>query len=597
MFRLKIKKIFFKLLFTVMLVYAGSNAYAQIISVEQSVSSDRVEIREFVNFQVVVSGRFSELENPTIPLMSDFVVFFAGREHTTTPAGVDTITFSYTLAPRTHGNFQVNEFTINYQGQAYQTQAFDIEVVRPGEADRVASSLQRSDGGRAFVRARVDSTAVFVNQRITYNVRFYTNMELATNPMFTPPMFVGFWNNASTPTTGYTLIDGINYLYIDVRARLYPVRTGELNIESAELSISALDIAPSTGNIDATAFFQALMGGARENHILYSNTVRVTVFPLPEHGRPENFSGAVGRFSARSFVDRRRVVVNEPFTLTVAIAGDGNIHGISDPVVNLNENEFLIFEPTRNVSSTANPNIFTKVFRYRVVPRTYGRLSIPSIEFSYFDLDRLDYVTLTTAPIEIEVGRGTHVARVLEFEGTQREVGIGIRSAKIIRSISGFQPRNILDSAWFSVIVIINLLFVMYALGYRLYVYQIELDSRTYRRRRAYRSYKKYLKLAGKYLQKEDVSSFYFAINEACFEFIKFVTDKDAKALLRDKIYALLKQHSVSEETIQKLDYFFVNSDYSRYSSALSDSHALKQTMEDFNIITNVIIKDMEKII
>ena len=55
------------------------------------------------------------------------------------------------------------------------------------------------------------------------------------------------------------------------------------------------------------------------------------MIPLPEQGRPLDFSGAVGTFHASARADRTDVDVGDSIKLSVEWTGDGNLEFFAPP--------------------------------------------------------------------------------------------------------------------------------------------------------------------------------------------------------------------------------------------------------------------------
>ena len=61
--------------------------------------------------------------------------------------------------------------------------------------------------------------------------------------------------------------------------------------------------------------------GPRKDVKVETNGISVEVKPLPEAGRPANFSGAVGQFAIRSEADPVQARGGDPVTLRVEVRG------------------------------------------------------------------------------------------------------------------------------------------------------------------------------------------------------------------------------------------------------------------------------------
>ncbi|MCP2848858.1 hypothetical protein, partial [Salmonella enterica] len=56
-----------------------------------------------------------------------------------------------------------------------------------------------------------------------------------------------------------------------------------------------------------------------------SKPVNVEVRELPEDGKPEGFSGAVGNFSYKAELSKDQVKANDAVTIKLTVTGKGNI--------------------------------------------------------------------------------------------------------------------------------------------------------------------------------------------------------------------------------------------------------------------------------
>ena len=64
--------------------------------------------------------------------------------------------------------------------------------------------------------------------------------------------------------------------------------------------------------------------------LIASNPVTVEVLPLPETGRPPDFSGFVGNVDVTARLDKTTAEVNEVLTFTLRVEGDGNIRTLPE---------------------------------------------------------------------------------------------------------------------------------------------------------------------------------------------------------------------------------------------------------------------------
>ena len=123
----------------------------------------------------------------------------------------------------------------------------------------------------------------------------------------------------------------------------------------------------------------------------------LTILPLPEAGRPQDFAGAVGRFGLQVTPDTTDVAVGDLVTLAMIVAGTGNFDRVTAPLVELDAN-FKAYppEPMPGADSAGR-----KAFRQIVIPINSNAVSIAGAQFSYFDSSAESYRTLQSPPIAL----------------------------------------------------------------------------------------------------------------------------------------------------------------------------------------------------
>ena len=118
--------------------------------------------------------------------------------------------------------------------------------------------------------------------------------------------------------------------------------------------------------------------------------VRMTVRPfefsalaLPEAGRPENFSGAIGTFTLTVESTPREVRVNDLVTRTIRLKGaENNVFGTGMPELPDLGKNFRIYEP-RELSRVENPP--EVVLSQVVIPLNTNAVEIVAPVFTFFD--------------------------------------------------------------------------------------------------------------------------------------------------------------------------------------------------------------------
>ena len=171
------------------------------------------------------------------------------------------------------------------------------------------------------------------------------------------------------------------YRYVVLRRTLlYPQKIGKLKIEPLTLDISVQ--VPS----NRRDFFGNLISSS-VNKTVSSGSSIIDVKSLPIDNKPKDFSGAVGSFSFEIKSDKKELLTDEAFQLSLIVSGDGNFNLFEDPKISL-PNSLEVYEPEKisNISVRARGikgNINNK---YTVVPINPGKYTIPETKFSFFNL-------------------------------------------------------------------------------------------------------------------------------------------------------------------------------------------------------------------
>ena len=139
-------------------------------------------------------------------------------------------------------------------------------------------------------------------------------------------------------------------------------------------------------------------------------SVTVRVSPPPEDGRPQWFSGGVGRsMSAKASLDTLECKVGDPLTLTLDITGDVNADGLRPPSISAQAGvtDSFRFYDDHVESETIEGG---KRFRYRLRPLKTGTLELPPILTAFYDSSKGEYATVATDPIPLRVDATTQIA-------------------------------------------------------------------------------------------------------------------------------------------------------------------------------------------
>ena len=139
---------------------------------------------------------------------------------------------------------------------------------------------------------------------------------------------------------------------------------------------------------------------------------QLVVRPLPQSGRPDNFVNAVGGgFSIDVQASRTVVSIGDPIELTVSVRGNGELEGLSLPPL-LGEGALpsaLFSIPEAAAVGSVDRATRTKTFTVTARILSAEVREIPPIDFTYFDPNRGEYVTVSSQPVALSVAGGNVV--------------------------------------------------------------------------------------------------------------------------------------------------------------------------------------------
>ena len=165
---------------------------------------------------------------------------------------------------------------------------------------------------------------------------------------------------------------------------LFPQQSGQLEIPSITFEGTVAQRVQSYDPFDA--FFNGGSSYVNVQREIRTPKLTVDVSPLPS-GRPASYYGGVGSFNMTSTISTTELKENEAVTLKLVISGTGNMKLIKTPEVKFPA-DFEVYDPKVDNKFTLKTGGLSgnKVIEYLAIPRHGGEYTIPSVEFSYFDV-------------------------------------------------------------------------------------------------------------------------------------------------------------------------------------------------------------------
>lgn len=307
-----------------------------------------------------------------------------------------------------------------------------------------------------FIYADIDKKQVYEGEQITATWYIYTRGNLDSLDRAKFPDLKGFWKEIieEVPSLQFTeeMVNGVMYRKALLAAHaLFPIKPGKTVID--EFKIKAKVRLPTQFG-----------WGSQQEYTKSSKRIEVNVLPLPQENKPLSFSGAVGQFQIQTQVDGTSFPAGQPISLRVRLEGQGNAKVIELPNIQWPEN--LEVYDTKSESKFFKDGLSFKEFEILVIAKAPGEVSIPQINFSYFDPSTKQYVTKSTETFKINITEAIKGSTLAPLKASDKAVAEQAEAEKI------FLPITELSSAWVSwgavklpVLIAVSLLAIFTVLG------------------------------------------------------------------------------------------------------------------------------------
>lgn len=542
-----------------------------------------VELGKLLTLTVEIAEDSDNADKFELPKLPDFIVL-PQKNYNRDGKNI----YTYQITPKNTGFFLIPAINVLNKGKQISSEPINIKVVKYLQTKKQYSADKSNEN--IFVEAYTDINSVYVNQQIYYTLKFSTKFDLASNPTYFLPMFKDFWKSESNVKSGYRLIEGENFFVFEVITKLYPMRDGNLTIDPSNVKVEYLQYNGGENNE-----FNKILNAQKIKYSLNSNPVTIKVFPLPEIGKPENFTGAVGKYSIAASVDKSYVAINEPINLTVEIEGNGNINAISEPDIKLPTD---MKKYATSVYTENRGFKHSKRFKSVIIPLIAGEKIIPEVSFSYFDPDSKEYVYIKTQSIKVNISSGVYDKNTAEKNQSNdanvsdssqnKDIGQIKTNINLSRYYSGLYKNKILI---FSLIPFI--LFLIYSGVYRIVFLYINRDPEKLRRISVHKKTLKYLHEAHKFMREQNQEKFYFNVNMALRTFLQSHMNYDYVIMTKDEIKAHLLKINIPAETIDNISKILKDCELFQFSSVKTTENQIENTYKEIKRI----IEELGKIL
>ena len=403
-----------------------SLTYLGQFNIEAFVNQNKITLDEYIKYTIKSNERI-RLTNLNF---ENFVIrqgpFTSSSSQTTIINGkfeqVKEFSYSYILSPKKEGDITIESIQVNYENNTYQTKPITISVGKgktnkPDQGNQNTTTKPPENNTKFFAKISSPKRKLYVGENILLEYKIYASTYHIRNLEITDyelPMSNDVWTELIEPKNNQwkekvEVINGIQYRVFTLKKEIVsPQKPGDIEILPFEVK--------TVVNRD---FFNR-----GKQKILKSNSLKLKVKALPPNP-PILFTGQIGRnYKLNVDVKKTFLKVDDPLDIHIEISGNGNLKQLDMPKLSLPQDLEKYPEETKSNIKVNEKGIYGKKKLHQlVIPRFHGEYKIPSISFSYFDLNSGKYKTLIHPEtiITVEKTDKSSASNTINFEKTQQD--------------------------------------------------------------------------------------------------------------------------------------------------------------------------------
>ena len=492
--------------------------------------------------------------------------------------------FSYFLEPRSRGKFTIGQATIEIDGQTYKTTPVAVEVTAAVDKPKDGNDSDLAVSDNLHLVAEISKTNPYLNEAITVVYKLYVSPRISVSNWqeLDSPKYSDFWSQAidmkqlKIENGEY---NGEPYRYVVLRKTvLYPQKTGKLNIEPLTLSIS-VDVPTNRRDIFGGRLFSTV------KKTVAAGNKTINVKPLPQVGKPDDFNGAVGSFDFTVKTNKSELDATESLEAKVIVSGNGNLKLFDLPALSV-PSGIEQYEPEHNETVRTNLTGMAGSISdsYTLVPQTKGKFPIPSISFSYFDLETESYKTINSEEIIIDVKNGPDGNMSVSNNGSESvtnkqavtQIGNQFRFLKLNADLQPKNKERFFGSTTYWLALTAPLLAIPLFLFFGKKQEERKNDVTGNRIRKADKLARKYLSEAKRNLGNQ--KDFYESMERALHNYLKAKLNIQTSDMSKDRISRLLKERGAEQTITIEFIGLLESCEFARYTP--SSTSAMEQDYE-----------------
>jgi len=361
---------------------------------------DRPEatLLDSITMVVSVSGTRKSDTQPTIKGLEAFNVRTGGTSsrieiiNGKVNAGVD---YTYALQPKKTGTFTIGPAEVKVKGKTIKSNTATLTIVKSIQSPDV-------DRGPLFLSAALSPKQIFVEEQAIYTLKLFRQTRVGDISLGLPEAEHLTLKQLGKPVEYQSVYNGQSYQVLEVRYALISSREGIYGIRPSRMSMTVFQSRrKSSRSLFDDPFFSFSSG---RPVTIASEPLELNVLPLPQKGRPTDFSRLVGNYKIKSHLEPSKIRAGESATMTVLLSGRGNIKRIPDlKLPELEKIKVYADQPVLMEETDSKGLAGSKTMKWALVPEKEGEYQIPSLSISFFDTTGKQYRVIKSPVLSLSV--------------------------------------------------------------------------------------------------------------------------------------------------------------------------------------------------
>ena len=424
-------------------------------TVETEVSTKQVTLNEsFVYAVIVVAENSKNAPKVTGPDFPENLPFSILRKDPPRPSHKSqatiingqvssinqyTITLLYQLKPKSEGQLQIPALEVKVNGKSYHTKPVTITVSKENTAVGNSAQLKAAFSSEKAMLGDVVTLTydIFLPRQLNARIQGFQWPEEYLDKHFT---LKDIHENPQD-----RIINGIPYATNHIELQLIPKHTGTITLPPAVMSFVVPDRQQRTlprgfpgGFIDEDLFDSFGMFASYRPLDISCEETTLEILPLPEEGKPADFTGIVGKLRVKASLSTSEATVGEPLLLDLALSGAPNL--VEAKLPDLTKNPELARHFKVSGDDPALEKDGQVVFQRTLRATHPGDLAVPALHFSYYDPEAREYREATTKPISIKVASAKQITLGDAQGATPVTVALQPADTEVAARNTGLEP-------------------------------------------------------------------------------------------------------------------------------------------------------------